>query len=116
MRTALKTALATAMAFGLAGCLSGEPGEADILQALQGNGQFMMILSMSAGPRASDTAAQDMMRNAKIRKSECVRPADRPGYVCDFQVGRTVFGNTNYGPPMRGRFFKTDTGWAVELG
>lgn len=96
----------------LSGC-SGEPSANDILQALNADPKFQVTLAMLTGGQSSVDAIK---KSGVIEKSGCKEAQGAPGYVCDFRWGtKGPDGTVRYGNPMRGRLFKTSSGWSGEF-
>lgn len=107
------------LTLGLAAC-SGEPSADNMKEATNNNQGFDFLLNMLAGasqPGQNPSARiADIKRNAVVEKSGCVEAQGSPGYVCDYRYGRRLpGGEISYSPPIKGRFYKTGDGWAVEL-
>lgn len=115
---ATRTTVLLVAVLGLAGC-SGDPSEADMLAAVNGNAQFqqaMAVLAMDMRGRVSQATLNDLKSRGLIEKSACAQAQGAPGYVCDFRWGASQpDGKTLYGAPMKGRFFKSGDGWVAEL-
>lgn len=66
------------------------------------------------GGRAAN--ADDIVKRSFVEKSACSAAQGAPGFVCDFRWGqKQPDGNVQYGSPIKGRFFMTGDGWAVDL-
>ena len=119
-RPAALAAILLVAASGLAGCLgSGEPGESDMLSAVQKNQKLRNALDAMAmaGSLSGTKRPDDIIKNLKIEKSACSAAQGSPGFVCDFRVGLTnARGQLEYGPPGKGRFFQAGDGWNVDVG
>lgn len=114
MRIKLATIVAALLA--LSGC-SGEPGESDVRAALERNERMVLGLSMlffDPSNRSANTAdtAKKFLREASIKIDGCADAQNAPGFVCDFRLGRPD--GKAMSPPMKGRFFKTDSDWNFE--
>jgi hypothetical protein len=115
MKRYLKAALPLAAACLLAGC---EPGADDMKEAAHRNPQFQAMLMMVMPPGTRDVRAglERFKQNAVVEKSGCVSATNAPGYVCDFRWGqKQPNGSTRFGNPLKGRFYKADNGWQVEI-
>src|SRR5690606_16944288 len=72
-QTAMRTAILLAAALGLAGC-SGDPSEADMLAAVNGNAQFQQTMAFLASDmrgRVSQATLNDLKSRGLIEKSAC---------------------------------------------
>jgi hypothetical protein len=112
-------AAALASLLALAGC-SNEPSAADMLAAVSNNQQFrqsMMVMTMGDRRwRSPEEGVNALLKTASVEKSACIAVQSAPGSVCDFRLGfKQADGRFQYGTPVKGRFFKTGDGWAVEV-
>jgi len=101
----------------LSGC-SSEPGTEDMLAAMNNNPKFQATLILATDPRAAnpEAAIARLKNSGVIEKSGCAQAQGAPGYVCDFRWGsRQPDGTVRYGTPLKGRFYKSGSGWAVEF-
>jgi hypothetical protein len=95
----------------LAACSSG-PGPADIKQAMGHNGQIMNGLSVAMG-LDDTTSPEEVIAAVSVEVGSCVPAKASDGYVCDYQVSRTVDGQTMSSSWARARFFRTSPGWQM---
>jgi hypothetical protein len=112
-----ETALAGVLT--LAAC-SDEPSAADMVAAVGKNPQFrqglMMVAMGDSRWRSPDEGVNALLKTASVEKSACIAAQGAPGSVCDFRLGfKQADGRLQYGAPVKGRFFKTGDGWAIEV-
>ena len=118
MRTIARMAVYALVVASLAGCGDGSPSESNMKQALRDNQKFMtglMFLMAAQGHRDGEKAAGEAMTQAVLDKSGCAQAQGAPGFICDFRLGQKTDSGVQYGPPGKGRFFKSGDGWAMEL-
>jgi hypothetical protein len=99
---------------------SGEPGTAQITQAIRGNAQVVQSVQASLDlearmngktPRTIEQAFDEMV----VEKGQCVAASGAAGHVCDFRVKRTTDGQTTEGEWAKARFFEASGSWNLEV-
>jgi hypothetical protein len=94
-----------------------------MLDALNANPNFaaslLMVVGMS-GPTRSNAQVEAEVAKLKsagvVEKAGCAGAQNAPGYVCDFKWGsKQPGGGTNWGQPMKARFYRSGNAWAVEI-
>ncbi|MBN9050372.1 MAG: hypothetical protein J0H78_12975 [Rhizobiales bacterium] len=94
-----------------------------MLEALYSNQNFaatlLMVVGMSGATRSNAQVEAEVAKlkaSGVVEKSGCAAAQNAPGYVCDFKWGsKQPSGGTNWGQPMKARFFKSGSAWAVEI-
>lgn len=109
----------TVLALLLASC-SSEPGASDMRDALHRNPKFQATVLLLGGIPALQggkaASAEEIVKRSVVEKSACTPAHGMPGYMCDFRWGQArPEGGVQFGPPAKGRFFRTGDGWAVEM-
>jgi hypothetical protein len=108
-------ALAAAM---LAACSSGpSPPSADEMRdAIQRDPRVMagsMVWASVGGLFGGGSSAEDVRRRLTVARGDCVEARPNPGFVCDFAI--LIDGSRVPGGEARGRFFRIENQWTVEL-
>lgn len=94
---------------GLLVACGGEPSEADMRAAVEGD---LAKTNAQLGAVGRLVGADATIKVKALRKLACVQPKEQPGYSCDYEA--TFDGplgeNTR---KASARFVKSDTGWTV---
>lgn len=112
-------AAAGALALALTACAPGAPSPPsaeDMRAALQRNPQVMagsMAWATVGGLFGGQSDPEEVRRRLSVARGDCVDARPNPGFVCDFAV--TLDGNRMPGGELRGRFFRIENQWNVEI-
>lgn len=103
----------------LAACSGGEPGAAEMKEAIANNPRLMMTIGMALqanaalgdGTQSDPAAALDA---ATIEKGSCAAASGASGFVCDFRIGIQANGHVQFGPWSKARFYSANGSWQIE--
>jgi hypothetical protein len=113
MKMQMRVSGAAALALAVGACFGGEPSESDMAEAMRNNIKIQQAVMLSL---PAPGAMEQALKTAVAEKSACKAAQGEPGYVCDFRFGsKQTNGTVRWGEAAKGRFYKVDGKWAVDL-
>ena len=104
---------AAMLALSAGGCFGGEPSADEMAEAFRDNPRFQQALMVTL---PAPGAMQQALKTLVAEKSGCKAAQGEPGYVCDGRFGsKQPNGTVRWGEPLKGRFYKVDGKWVVDL-
>ena len=92
------------------------PSAEDMRDAIQRDPRVMagsMVWASLGGLFGGGASADDVRRRLTVARGDCVEARPNPGFVCDFAI--LIDGARVPGGEARGRFFRIENQWTVEL-
>ena len=115
VRRAVTIAATALFAMTLAACSGGNPGPAEVKQAMLNNASFMTGMEFLAQAQASLTGdaprtAAQLVQDGQVEVASCVAATNASGVVCDFRTGA----DGKFGGWTKARFFQANGQWQME--